>query len=173
MKRSVTFIIAVLAVIITIPAFAGSNTGTLSVTASVATVCTVTSTPVAFGAYDPIITNAAAALNATGTLTVTCTRGTASTVWVGLNPGSNAASAVGTTRAMSAAGPVYLSYELYTDSGRTAVWGNTQATGGGVTFAAGAGLTDPKTLTVYGQVPGAQNASAGNYSDSVTATVNY
>lgn len=179
MKRSVTFLIAILAVVLAVPAFAGTNTSNVTVTATVAQVCGITNGAVAFGAYDPIVANNASPLNATGTLTVTCTKG-ATGVWVGLGVGSYAAFATApSTRAMKeAASANYLSYELYKDAARTLVWGNATATAGSgtgqtVTFSAGAGLTNPASLTIYGQVPAAQNVATGSYSDTVVATVNF
>jgi spore coat protein U-like protein len=177
MKRSVTYLIAVLAVVLAVPSFAANTaTANLAVSATVSQVCTITTAPVAFGAYDPIVTNNTAVLNGTGGVTVTCTKG-ASGVWVGLAAGGNSANAVGTTRAMNT-GTNYLSYELYKDSGRSLVWGNTTASGASgtgqtVTFSSGAGLTNPATMTVYGQVPAGQNVPAGSYGDTVVATVNY
>ena len=57
MKRTVLSLIAMAA--ITAPAFAASQNANLNVTASVAANCTITTSPVAFGAYDPVSANAA------------------------------------------------------------------------------------------------------------------
>ena len=168
MKRSVTFLIAILAVVVCVPAFAAARSANLNVTAQVNANCRITTVDVAFGIYDPIITNNVAPLDNTGSVTVTCTKGAAG-VWVGLDLGTYPAAAV---RNM-ANGANRLSYELYSDAGRTAVWGNTALTGATVTFAAGAGLADPTTLTVYGRVPGGQDVATGAYADVVQATVNY
>ena len=73
MKRTILSL-AVLS-LISIPAFAGSATANLNVSASVAAVCTISTAPVAFGAYDPVVANAATDLNGTGTVTVACTKG--------------------------------------------------------------------------------------------------
>ena len=62
----------------------------------------------------------AAPLDGTGTVTVTCTKGAPAKV--GLSSGSNAQ---GTTRRMARAATAYLTYELYKDTARTIVWGNT------------------------------------------------
>jgi len=36
------------------------------------------------------------------------------------------------------------------------------------------GVTTPTTVTIYGRVPGAQDAAVGTgYTDAITATVNY
>src|SRR5438270_6999931 len=81
MKRTVLFLIAL--TVVSVPVFAASSTANLSVTASVAANCTITTAPVAFGAYDPVGANAAADLNGAGTVTVACTKGTAATVDLG------------------------------------------------------------------------------------------
>ena len=46
------------------PAHAGSAPANLAVSASIAANCTISTTAVAFGAYDPVVTNATTALNA-------------------------------------------------------------------------------------------------------------
>src|SRR5262245_10234324 len=86
----------------------------LPVAASVVASCSITSTTLAFGNYDPIVTNATTPLDVNGSVTITCTKGAATTI--GLDAGQNAANAIGTTRAMATAGPDYLSYELYQDT---------------------------------------------------------
>jgi spore coat protein U-like protein len=63
-------------------------------------------------------------------------------------------------------GPSVLSYFLYTDSARTNPWGST---GVGIT---GTGSTS-LPIQVYGQIPGGQNAAAGSYADTVTATITF
>jgi spore coat protein U domain-containing protein, fimbrial subunit CupE1/2/3/6 len=150
------------------PAFAGSATSTFSVTASVASNCTISTTSIAFGAYDPIVANATTPLDTTGSVTITCTKGAATTI--GLNAGNNSANATGTTRAMKS-GSDYLSYEIYQDSGRSTVWGNS---GAGLFTPAVAPDKAPRTFTMYGRVPAGQDVPAsGSYTDTVTATVNF
>src|SRR5436853_7348740 len=57
-------------------ALAGSNTGSLSITATVAQTCSVSATStLAFGAYDPVVANAASALTGTGSVSIKCTKG--------------------------------------------------------------------------------------------------
>ncbi len=64
----------------------------------------------------------------------------------------------------------YLSYELYQDTGRTTVWGNS----GTALFSAGSAPSKaPRTFTVYGRIPAAQDVPAGAYADTVIATVNF
>ena len=56
-------------------AFAGSATSNLAMSANVTANCTISTAAVAFGAYDPIVANAATPLDTTGTVTITCTKG--------------------------------------------------------------------------------------------------
>lgn len=153
---------------LSISSHAGTATGNLSVTASVAANCTISTAAVGFGAYDPIVTNATANLDGTGTVTVTCTNGSATTVTLG--QGANAA--VGSTDAAPTrrmvSGVNFLSYALYSDTGRTTVWGNTAGTGKAHT-----GTGTATALTVYGRVTSGQNVPTGSYSDTVVATVTF
>ena len=99
------------------PAFAQTATANLGVSATVAKNCSITTTAVAFGAYDPIVANAAAPLDGTGSVVVTCTKGAGTRIDLGLG-----ANATGTTRRMTGGGD-FLTYELYTTVARTTVWG--------------------------------------------------
>jgi spore coat protein U-like protein len=146
------------------PTFAQTATANLSVSATVAKNCSITTTAVAFGAYDPIVTNAVAPLDGTGSVVVTCTKGAGTRIDLGL--GANAS---GTTRRMAGGGD-FLTYELYQTTARTTVWGS----------GAAAGLTIPvapskaaRTFTVYGRVPGGQDVTATSYADTVVATINF
>ena len=62
---------------------AATATSNLSVTASVSANCTISTSAVAFGAYDPLGTNATNPLNGTGSVSVTCTNGASTTVTLG------------------------------------------------------------------------------------------
>ena len=147
------------------PASAQSATASLTVSATVTVNCTISTSPVAFGNYDPVVAHAAAALDATGTITVACTKGATSTI--GLHPGSNG---IGSTRRMSAGGGNYLTYELYSNPSRTTVWENS---GAGLLSTGVSPSKGARNFTVYGRVAGNQDVSAGSYSDIVVATVNF
>jgi spore coat protein U-like protein len=143
---------------------ADTDTANLSVTATVVANCSIDTTTVAFGNYDPAVAHASSPLDGTGTVTITCTKGTTSTV--GLDVGSNAS---GSTRRMSN-GSDFLSYELYQNGGRTVVWGNS----GGDLHAPGAAPSSaPRAITVYGRVTGGQDVGVGSYADTVVATVTF
>jgi spore coat protein U-like protein len=147
---------------------AGSSTGTLTVTASVAQKCILSSPTLAFGSYDPVVTNNSANLDATTTITVTCTKG-ATGITLGFGNSANAPTGcTAPQRCLLGAGHAnYLNYQLYSDSGRSSVW--TTAISESVT----GGITTPTSVTIYGRVPPAQDVNVDTYSDSVVATVNY
>jgi len=141
----------------------GSSTATLTVHAVVVRNCTVVASPVDFGNYDPLVANRTQPLDSMGTVTVECTRGTAPTVELDL--GSNAD---GTTRRMSE-GTEFLVYELYSDPGRTTIWGTGSQ---GVKLPASPGIGGGATPeTIYGRIDAGQNAAPGDYNDTVNVTV--
>src|SRR5262249_31943577 len=87
--------------------YAGTGTSNFQVTANVVANCTLSSTNVAFGAYDPL---GVGNLQATGTLTLTCVKGTAP-ISIDLNLGSNPS---GTTLQMKGAvSGNFITYALY------------------------------------------------------------
>jgi spore coat protein U-like protein len=153
-------------------ASAATDTANLSVTASVNTNCTIGTTPVAFGVYDP---NAATPLDATGTVSVACTKGTAN-ITIGLGLGSFA---VGSTRQMDDGSGNRLSYELFQPASnaagaacaRTTVWGNTIGTDTLAPVAAPSKAS--RAYSVCGRITAGQDPTAGSYSDTVIATVNF
>jgi len=143
---------------------AASASASLTVSASVANNCTISTSALNFGSYDPIGVHASSNLDGTGSVTITCTKGAVTTV--GLDLGGNAS---GSTRRM-AAGPEMLTYELYKEVSRVSVWGNS---GADLLDTGTAPSRAPRSFTVYGRVPSGQDVSAGSYSDTVTATVNF
>jgi spore coat protein U domain-containing protein, fimbrial subunit CupE1/2/3/6 len=159
---------------------AWAGTSTLTALASVNTNCSVATSAVAFGTYDPITVNAPPAsggvdLNATGSITVTCVKGTAPTI--GLDLGAHAS---GSTRQMLSGAANFLTYELYQPPNNaagtacafpgTTVWGT-----------AGVNLFSPsaapsKAARIYnicGTVAAGQNPAIGTYADAVVATVTF
>jgi spore coat protein U-like protein len=148
---------------------AATAVSNFTVSAAVTATCSISTVNMNFGNYDPITTHATTPLDVNGSVTIACTRGT--NTWIDLSPGSNSASAVGTTRAMAAAGPSYLSYELYQDNTFTPVWG--VGNPGNAFVPPVAPSRAPRTFTIYGRIPAGQDSAVGNYSDTVTATVNF
>jgi spore coat protein U-like protein len=148
---------------------AATATANLAVTANVTANCTISTTPAAFGAYDPIFANATAALDATGGVVVACTKGASTDVRLGQGANAAAGSTTAVPLRQMASGTERLAYFLYSDAGRTTVWGDTLATSRAFT---GTGATT-STLTVYGRIPAGQNVAAGAYADTVVATITF
>jgi spore coat protein U-like protein len=142
----------------------GSNSANLAVSATVVSNCTITTSALAFGNYDPAGAHAATDLPGTGTVTIACTQGATATIGLGL--GANAS---GSTRRMTN-GSDFLTYELYQDVGLATIWTNG---GAGLLSPAAAPSIAARNFTVFGNVPQAQDVSTGSYSDTVVATVNF
>ncbi len=142
---------------------AGSISANLNVSATVTDNCIISTADLAFGAYDPIVTNASSPKDSTGTVNITCTSGAVTNVE--LDTGANAS---GSTRRMKA-GSNYLTYEIYQDSGRNTVWGSGASkldTGTAPNF-------NLRAFTAYGRITAGQDVPAGSYTDTVVATVNF
>jgi spore coat protein U-like protein len=144
---------------------AASASASLNVSASVANNCSISTSALAFGVYDPLVAHASVNLDGTGTITIACTKGATSTI--ALNLGGNAS---GASRRMTDGSTNYLTYEMYQDSARSTVWGSS----GAAQFTPPAAPTKAaRNFTVYGRIPAGQDIPAGNYADTVTATVNF
>lgn len=134
--------------------------------------CSVTASGVIFNTYNPFNSSA---LDVSGNIRVTCTNSlvTPQTVnyTISLSTGGNNSY---NPRVM-ANGANSLTYNLYKDSLRTIVFGDgsgsTQTVSGSVTIPAQGSASQDHT--VYGRVPALQNAFVGDYSDSITVTLNY
>jgi spore coat protein U-like protein len=141
----------------------------LSITASVAAKCIVSSTTtVAFSAYDPVTTNSASGtdLDGTGSVGIKCTPGNGLSISV--DSGVNAS---GNQRRMQ--GPsAFLNYDLYSESTRTTAWGNGSNGASALAITTSTNASE-RTFTVYGRVPKGQDVNVGSYSDTVQATVNF
>lgn len=119
--------------------------------------CTVSSPGVAFGNYNTL---SSSALDGAGDISVSCDVSTSFTTKLSAGSGTI------DQRVMSA-GAAQLNYNLYTDSARTAIWGD------GITGSTVSATGTAVTLTAYGRIPALQNVVAGSYSDSIIVTVSY
>jgi spore coat protein U-like protein len=149
---------------------AADATSNMTVQATVVDACTISAGALDFGTYNTITH---AAKTGTSTLTLQCTTGAAAktvTLGEGANPES-AAPTVPLRQMMRTGFTNLLTYKLYSDAGRTTVWGNTAGTGKAT--AVWTSSTVPQTLTVYGTIDADQDVPAGAYTDSVVATITF
>ena len=118
-----------------------------------------------FGAYN--VFNPAP-IDSTGSLTYTCVSVGGATITIDLSKGSAPSYFPRQLRK----GTQALSYNLYREAARLSVWGN--GTGGTSRYGP---ITPPNnksvTVTIYGRLPARQNVSAGAYTDTITATLNF
>jgi len=138
--------------------------GTLYASDAHAQACTISATSVNFGSYN--VFNGSPT-DSTGTVTYRC-NGSAHNITVGLTQG---ASASFNQRQMQK-GSESLTYNLFVDASRTNIWGD--GTSGTSVYS----ISNPPNntnvnLTVYGRVTAGQDVSAGSFSDTVTAVVNF
>ena len=138
--------------------------------AQAALVCTVSTSGVAFGAFNPLPGQSA---DTTGTISVTCTGVALTTASYTIS----IASGLGTFAARKmVSGTDNLTYNLYRNSAFTQVWGD----GSGSTFTVSDSVTIPLSLSittnyvVYSRIASGQNtAKAHTYADNLVVTVTY
>lgn len=139
--------------------------------------CTVATSPVMFGSYDPITITAPIDVN--GNVRVDCVATTFGealfgvNVTIALNQGSSGTFAARTMRQAPAS---ILQYNLYTTAARATVWGNgsggTQTVAGAV-GGAFSGQPTPRNFPVFGRLPAGQDPNLGLHSDIITVTVTF
>lgn len=152
-------------------AVAATATSNFTVTASVVASCTIATTGISFGNYDPVVANATTPVDANGTVTVACTQG--ATTSLGMSQGANAtgtSTADAPVRQMASGAVNRLRYDLYQDSARNTVWGDFGTTSAEAYTAAS---KNAAVLNIYGRIPSGQDAVVGSYTDTVTATISF
>lgn len=149
------------------PAFAvdtGSDTGTIGVSLTIIEECTLVTEALDFGTAGIIDEN----VDAEADITIECTKH--SPYAIGLSAGLNAGGTDVTLRKLKNGGTDTLNYQLYSDEDFSDVWGHTI---GSNTVDGEDATGSDETFTIYGRVPTHQNAPAGSYSDTITATIWY
>src|SRR2546427_6002930 len=167
------------------PAQATAISKNFNATASVAANCQMSAVgDLSFGAYDPVVANAASGLSGNTSFTLKCTRGASPLISLSVS-NANFGQNVAGKRAMnngttSPAAGNYLSYDLFVPNGvgdastaapSVAFWGDN--TSGTSTFSPSVPTISAQTITIFGSVPPGQDVAVGRYTDSVTATVNF
>jgi len=141
---------------------AASTTSTFSVQVALTATCTINSaSALNFGTQGILAAN----VDQTSTLQVTCTNTTPYNI--GLDAGTGTGASVATRKLTSGGNTV--NYTLYSDSGRSTVWGNTISTD----TVAGTGNGSAQSYTVYGRIPTQTTPAPGTYTDTITVTVTY
>ena len=135
---------------------------TFRVLTKVQAVCDVTATDLDFGTYT---SQGGTPLQGTTLVRETCTPGT--TYNVGLSAGTSPGATINARKMVSPSGA--LNYQLYRDSARSQIWGDTPGTD--TETGVGSGLTTDRT--VFGAVPAAQVVPAGDYTDTITVRIYY
>jgi len=141
---------------------AATTTSTFTVSITLAATCTINSaSTLNFGTQGVLSAN----VDQTSTIQVTCTNTTPYNI--GLDAGTGSGATV-TTRKLTSGGAT-VNYSLYSDTGRTTVWGTTI----GTDTVAATGNGTGQNYTVYGRVPPQTTPAPGTYTDTITVTVTY
>jgi spore coat protein U-like protein len=142
--------------------FGSTTTTTFQTQITLQATCTIVSaTTLDFGTQGVLAAN----IDQASTLQVQCTNTTPYNI--GLNAGTGSGATVATRKMTS--GGATINYSLYSDSGRTTVWGNTVGTDTVPATGNGASQSYP----VYGRVPAQTTPAPATYTDTITVTVTY
>jgi len=146
------------------PLWAATATTTFGVSGTIVSTCTVTAAALDFGATIPTPINSN--VDAASTVTATCSNTTPYTIALNAGTGTGATFAA---RKMTSGGNA-LTYSLFTDAGRTLVWGNGTA-GSNLSNQTGNGAA--QVINVFGRIPSGQTPPVGSYNDTITVTVTF
>ena len=136
--------------------------------------CTFFTSGVAFGVYDGAL---ATPTDSTGNATLRCTHtggGAVKTSYtIALSRGASGSFVQRRLRA----GKSVLNYNLFTDAGRTRIWGDGSA---GSAIVAGTLLVNPGNFVInevshpiYGRIPAQQSTDSGIYADQILVTLTF
>ena len=138
-----------------------TRTATFLVSLTLTSDCQISTNPLNFGSSGVL----QAAINQTATLNVTCS--TSTPYNIGLDAGSVTGSTVAAR--LLANGSTTVQFQMYSDTARSVVWGNTI----GTNTVTGTGTGAVQALTVYGQVPTQTTPAAATYTSTVTMSVTF
>jgi len=125
--------------------------------------CSLSTAGVAFGTYDVF---SASAMVSTGTLSLTCDK-KEKNVSIFLSSGSSGSYAA---RAMRGPGGDILTYNLFLQPS-SLIWGD--GTGGTSFHSVTRAIDGIVNVIMYGSLPAGQDGRAGQYTDTIVATVNF
>ncbi|WP_242108027.1 Csu type fimbrial protein [Luteimonas aquatica] len=154
---------------------AAADTTQFNVKIIILKACTITAAAATDVDFGSVAGDSTANADAQGSVTAKCSPLTPYNIALnaGLNPST--ANDVNTRRMKNIDGAVttnnFVAYQLYQNSQRTTVWGSTVGTN--TLSATGTGLN--QVYPVFGRVanPSTNNAAAGSYLDTITATIVY
>jgi spore coat protein U-like protein len=164
LQRKLSVVGAVIALVSSVvDARATTTTTTFTVQMTIIASCTIVSaSSLNFGGSQGVLT---ANVDQSSTIQVQCTNTTP--YKIGLDAGTGAGATVAARKMTS--GGATITYSLYTDSGRTTVWGNTV----GTDTVSATGNGSAQSTTVFGRVPPQTTPAPGTYTDTITVTVTY
>lgn len=141
---------------------AATSGTTFQVTATVSSGCLIAATNHDFGIYttSSLMDN----INGSNVLTATCTMAVPYTL--GLNVGSGTGATAAARKMTRVGGTEMLNYSLYQTVDRLSVLSD-------VLTISGLGTGVAINHSVFGKITAGQNVPAGNYVDTVTATINF
>jgi spore coat protein U-like protein len=143
-------------------ASATTTTTNMTVQMTITASCTISSaSTLNFGSSGVIAAN----VDQTSTVQVQCTNTTPYNI--GLDAGTGSGATVAARKMTNGASTI--TYSLYSDSGRTTVWGSTI----GTNTVSATGTGSAQSFTVYGRVPTQSTPAPAAYTDTVTVTVTY
>lgn len=141
---------------------AATTTSSFTVQITITASCTIVSAgALNFGSSGVLAAN----VDQASTLQVQCTNTTPYNIGLDAGTGTGATVAV---RKLTNGGDT-INYSLYSDAGRTTVWGNTV----GTNTVASTGTGAAQNFTIFGRVPPQTTPAPATYSDTITVTVTY
>jgi len=151
------------AVLLPVTTTAAVVSGTLPVQITIDGACSFGVNNMDFGTHVGLLNG----VDATGNITVTCSASLPYTVELNEGTGANATVEL-RHMTISGGGTDTVGYELYSDAGRTILWGDDSLSTSSVSET---GTGTAQTLSVYGRVPIQFTPVNGTYSDTVTVTI--
>lgn len=142
---------------------AATKTTTFAVRLTLTADCTISVADLDFGSRGVLAAN----VDQTSAMQVTCSN--SAPYQVGLDAGTTAGSSIANRLLAAGTGAATVQYQIYRDSNRSQIWGNTP----GTDTVDGVGNGNAQPITLYGRVPPQPTPAAGVYTATVTATINF
>ena len=134
--------------------------------------CTVSSSGLGFGLYNPF---GLTALDSTGSITLNCLGAAGEAVAFQVSASTGFSQTYGSRLMRGPHEPFLLSYNLYVDPARSTIWGDGSGTSAVITGLIAFPLPSAITRLVdfYGRIPARQNVRPQSYQDTIVITVNF